>query len=82
MDQQQTQMTIDCRHCAARGPGCADCVVSLLLGAPDDQSIGLTEQERRAVDVLAQAGMVPPLRLTPPVAVTISRRPPGQRLAN
>jgi hypothetical protein len=27
-------MVIDCDACAARGPACADCVVSVLLGGP------------------------------------------------
>jgi hypothetical protein len=27
-------MLIDCDSCAARGPACADCVVTVLLGAP------------------------------------------------
>ena len=28
-------MLIDCVGCAARGPACDDCVVSALLGAPE-----------------------------------------------
>jgi hypothetical protein len=27
-------MVIDCDACAARGPACSDCVVSVLLGGP------------------------------------------------
>ena len=27
-------MLIDCDTCTARGTGCADCVVTVLLGAP------------------------------------------------
>ena len=26
---------IDCDDCAVRGPGCRDCVVSVLLGVPE-----------------------------------------------
>jgi hypothetical protein len=29
-------MLIDCDTCTARGVGCADCVVTVLLGAPPD----------------------------------------------
>lgn len=29
-------MIIDCDECAARGPACGDCVVSVLLGGPPD----------------------------------------------
>ncbi|CAL8967727.1 hypothetical protein TESS_TESS_00220 [Tessaracoccus sp. O5.2] len=52
---------VDCTTCSARGAGCADCVISLLLGAPDD--VGLEDEERSALAVLADAGLVPPLRL-------------------
>jgi hypothetical protein len=61
-------VVIDCDDCAARGPGCRDCVVSVLLGAPED----LLEDERAALDVLAQAGLAPRLRLVP---VHRDRRP-------
>lgn len=54
---------VDCDRCAVRGAACADCVVSVLLGPP----VGLVwdADERRAVDALAEAGMVPRLRLVP-----------------
>lgn len=54
-------VVIDCDECAVRGPGCRDCVVSVLLGVPDT----LLEDERAALDVLAQAGLAPRLRLVP-----------------
>lgn len=54
-------VTIDCDDCAVRGPGCRDCVVSVLLGVPDT----LLADERAALDVLAEAGMAPRLRLVP-----------------
>ena len=28
-------IVIDCDDCAVRGPGCKDCVISVLLGVPD-----------------------------------------------
>lgn len=52
---------VDCDGCAARGPGCADCVISVLLGPPGD--VEFEEQEVAAMEVLAEAGLVPPLRL-------------------
>ena len=54
-------VTIDCDDCAVRGPGCQDCVVSVLLGVPEK----LLEDERRALEVLADVGLAPRLRLVP-----------------
>lgn len=60
-------MLIDCDACAAAGPACADCVVTVMLGsAPDLGQLGGVEldlAERKAIAVLAQSGLVPPLRL-------------------
>jgi hypothetical protein len=53
---------IDCDTCQARGAGCGDCFVTVLLGGPP-AGVTLNEEERRAVDVLAEAGLIPPLRL-------------------
>lgn len=54
-------VTIDCERCQAPAGACGDCVVSVLLGAPAD---GLwRHRELAAVAVLADAGLVPPLRL-------------------
>ena len=55
-------MVIDCEGCTARGQACADCVVTVLLGAPPD-GVELDETERRAIAALADGGLVPPLRL-------------------
>jgi hypothetical protein len=33
-------MLIDCDTCTARGAGCADCVVTVLLGAPPSREAG------------------------------------------
>jgi hypothetical protein len=54
---------IDCDTCAVRGDACADCVVSVMLGGPPDV---VPPDEARALDVLAGAGLVPPLRATVP----------------
>ena len=54
-------VVIDCDDCAARGPGCRDCVISVLLGVPDT----LLQDERAALEVLAEVGLAPRLRLVP-----------------
>lgn len=54
-------IVIDCDDCAVRWPGCKDCVVSVLLGVPDT----LLDDERAALEVLAEAGLAPRLRLVP-----------------
>ena len=54
-------VVIDCDDCAVRGIGCQDCVVSVLLGIPET----LLDDERKALEVLADAGLAPRLRLVP-----------------
>ncbi|MBS1695373.1 MAG: hypothetical protein JST91_24470 [Actinobacteria bacterium] len=54
-------VVIDCDDCAVRGPGCEDCVVSVLLGVPET----LLDDERKALEVLADVGLAPRLRLVP-----------------
>jgi hypothetical protein len=66
-------MLIDCDTCAVRGAACAGCVVSVMLGAPPD-GVELDEAEQRALRVLADAGMVPRLRLVPGGAGSRSAR--------
>ena len=56
---------IDCDTCVVRGLACHDCVVTVLLGPPPELTID--DDERRALDVLADSGLVPPLRLVQPV---------------
>ena len=56
---------IDCDTCVVRGLACHDCVVTVLLGPPPELTID--DDERRALDVLADSGLVPPLRLVEPV---------------
>jgi hypothetical protein len=57
-------MRIDCDSCVVRGLACHDCVVTVLLGPPPELTID--DDERRALDVLAEGGLVPPLRLVQP----------------
>jgi hypothetical protein len=60
-DRDTGSVMIDCDDCAVRGPGCKDCVVSVLLGVPET----LLVDERAALDVLADVGLAPRLRLVP-----------------
>lgn len=71
-------MLIDCDRCLVRGPGCPDCVVTALLGwepgygtepGPPERAAGsllLDEEQESALGVLAEGGLVPPLRLVLP----------------
>jgi hypothetical protein len=55
-------MMIDCGRCEMRGIGCRDCVIAAI----ESRNVTgyLPEAEVRALGVLADAGLVPPLRLT------------------
>jgi len=55
---------IDCDTCVVRGLECHDCVVSVLLGLPPE--LTMDDDERRALAVLADGGLVPPLRMVTP----------------
>lgn len=57
---------IDCDTCQVRGLACHDCVVTVLLGPPPE--LAFDEHERAALDILAGAGLVPPLRLVTAVS--------------
>ena len=59
-------MLIDCDGCAVRDLACGDCVVTVLLGAPPG-AVEVDDGERRALDVLADSGLVPRLQLVPVV---------------
>ena len=56
---------IDCDTCLVRGLACHDCVVTVLLGPPPE--LRLDTDEERALSVLADSGLVPPLRMVTPI---------------
>ena len=58
-------MLIDCDACVMRGPGCQDCVVTVVLGFSAERAgtLRIDDEEKAALDALAQSGLVPPLRL-------------------
>jgi len=56
---------IDCDACVMKGPGCQDCVVTVVLGFSAERtgSLRIDDEEKAALDALAESGLVPPLRL-------------------
>lgn len=55
-------MLIDCDTCSVQGTHCHDCVITVLLNAPP-REFELDSTEQIAFVSLAEAGLVPPLRL-------------------
>jgi hypothetical protein len=66
-------MTIDCDRCTARGVTCAGCAVTFVAqttcadGAPSGGAgpVELDDADLRALNALAGAGLIPPLRYAP-----------------
>lgn len=77
MDNDDTVL-LDCDTCDVRGLACSDCVVTVFLGAPPS---ALDDEDRRALGVLADSGLVPPLRLVSGEIPTDTAGPaaPGRR---
>lgn len=69
-------MLIDCDTCVGRGIACGGCVLSVMLEAPP-QGVELDDEERHALAVLADGGLLPPLRLVP----SERESPPARRRA-
>ncbi len=65
-------MIIDCDGCQMRDLACDDCVVTFMLGPP----AGLGSAEQTALAVLADGGLVPPLRMVP--GSSAGHEPPGR----
>ena len=57
-------MLIDCETCVARGVGCPDCVITVLLNRPP-VPVEFDDDEQGALAQLSDAGLLPPLRLVP-----------------
>ena len=59
-------LTIDCAVCTMRHTdACDDCVVSYLVGHEAGTPVVLDAAEKRAVELLADAGLVPASRFDP-----------------
>lgn len=75
-------MLIDCDSCHVRGLACSDCVVTVLLSADDEHLVNeLGDDQREAIGVLAEAGMVPPLRLVSDDTEKLTERNTGRIFA-
>lgn len=71
-------MIIDCDSCEVRDLACSDCVVTYVLGpVPWASGEGMADDERAALAVLADSGLLPPLRLVsgPTIPVRDTPRP-------
>ena len=56
-------LSIDCDECVLQATeACGDCVVSFLLGAEGQRPVVVDLAEARAMRVLGDAGLAPPLR--------------------
>ena len=61
-------MIIDCDQCEMRDVACDDCVVTALMGTSTGEEIGGETVD--ALRVLADGGLVPPLRMRWPDAAS------------
>jgi hypothetical protein len=56
-------LVIDCDHCALQATSaCDDCVVSFLCGTEASSPVVVDLAEARAMRLLGEAGLAPPLR--------------------
>lgn len=56
-------LAIDCDACSQQGTDtCDDCVVTFLCNRPSDRTVVVDLDEYRALRLLGDAGLVPPLR--------------------
>ena len=56
-------LMIDCDACVMQlTDQCDDCLVSFLVGHEEGTPVRLDDEEKQAVDLLADAGLVPPSR--------------------
>ena len=75
-------MLIDCDTCAMRDIACSDCVMTMLLGGADQPGhADFDDEEQRAVDLLAGAGLIAPLRLVPLLHADGHQRPQKRSIA-
>ena len=54
---------IDCDSCQAGPEACADCLVSFMADPRYGQPVRFSEEEKDALDVMADVGLIPRLRL-------------------
>ena len=62
-DTSDLDLIIDCETCTRKGTTtCEDCVVTFLCERPLDQAVVVNLDEYRALRLLGEAGLAPPLR--------------------
>jgi hypothetical protein len=64
----EVDVIIDCDQCEMRDVACGECVVTALLGAGAGEDLGGDTVD--ALQVLADGGLVPPLRMQWPHAAS------------
>ena len=63
-------MEISCDDCVMQDtPACEDCVVTFICGREPGEAVVIDVAEARAVRLLGEAGLVPPLRRQPRLAL-------------
>jgi hypothetical protein len=56
-------LTIDCEACVMqRTRACDDCVVTFIVNRQPDDAVVIDVTERRALQMLAESGLIPTLR--------------------
>ena len=71
-------MEISCDDCVMQGtPACQDCVVTFICGREPGEAVVIDVAEARAVRLLGEAGLVPPLRRQARVAHKMQESPVG-----
>ena len=56
-------LVIDCDDCSMRDtPTCEDCIVTFLCSSEPEQAVVIDVVEVRALRLLAESGLAPPLR--------------------
>jgi hypothetical protein len=73
----ERNVRIDCDTCAVRDVQCGDCVMTVLLGGRGVYDVD--PGEAQALDVLADQGLVPRLRLVPLGVPLTNGEQPGSR---
>ena len=64
MESTDQVLTIDCDECAMQHTSaCDDCVVTFLCTPRTEQAVVIDVAEARALRLLAESGLAPPLRL-------------------
>lgn len=79
----RTGLIVECDRCALRGVGCGDCAIGAIIGksrpAAAYDGAELTGEDRRALSVLASAGLGPELLDAPDAVIAKARAGAGSQ---